>query len=58
MHTLPNGGSSKAVLWGRLKEIHLNYTTVKACSEDDTASKSPYPVSMNILVFIYYFYFT
>ena len=58
IHTLPNGGFSKAVLWGRLKKIHVNYTTVKACSGDATASKAPYPVSMSILVFIYYFYFT
>jgi hypothetical protein len=50
IHTLPQGGSSKAVLWGGLKEIHLNYTTIKACSEDATASKAPYPVLMNILV--------
>jgi hypothetical protein len=54
IYTLPQGGPSKGILWGRLKEIHLNYTTMNACSEDVTASKAPYPLSMNILVLIYH----
>ena len=52
IHTLLQGGSSEAVLWGGWKEIYLNYTTLKTCSEDATASKAPYPVSVNILVLI------
>ena len=52
------GGPSKGMLWGRLKEIYLHYTTINACSEDVTASNSPPPLLMNILVLIYHLYFT
>jgi len=58
LYTLLQEGSSKGIPWGRLKEIHLHYTTMNACSEDVTASKAPPPFSMSILAFIYYLYFT
>ena len=58
LYLLLQGGSSKDIPWGRLKEIHLNYTTMNACSEDVTASKAPSPPSMSMLVLIYYLYFT
>jgi hypothetical protein len=35
------GGSSKGVPWGRLKKIHLHYTTINACSEDVTTCNAP-----------------
>jgi len=51
------GGSSKGIPWGRLKEIHLHYTTINACSEDVTIYKASSPLSLSILMPIYYFYF-
>jgi len=58
IHSLLLGGPSKGILWGRLKEIYLHYTTINACSEDVAASNSPPLLSMSILVLIYYLYFT
>ena len=58
LYPLLQGGSSRGVPWRRLKEIHFNYTTMNACSEDVTASNVPCPLSMNILMLIYYLYFT
>ncbi len=58
LYPLLQGGSSKGIPWGRLKEFRLNYTTMNTCSEDVTASKAPPPLSMNILLLIYYLYFT
>ena len=57
IYTLLQGGSSEDISWGKLKEIHLNYTTI-AWSEDITASKAPSPLSINILVLMNYLYFT
>ena len=58
LYPLLQGGSSRGIPWRRLKEIHFNYTTMNACSEDVTASNVPSPLLMNILMLIYYLYFT
>src|SRR6266699_7029858 len=58
LYPLLQEGSSKGIPLGRLKEFCLNYTTMNTCSEDVTASKAPPPLSMNILLLIYYLYFT
>jgi len=58
LYPLLQGDSSKGIPWGRLKEIHLNYTTINTCSEDVTASKAPPSLSMHILLLIYDLYFT
>jgi hypothetical protein len=57
-YPLLQGGSSQGIPWGRLKEIHLHYIIMNACSKDVTVSKVPSPLSMSILVLIYYLYFT
>jgi hypothetical protein len=59
-YPLLQGGSSKGIPWGRLKEIYLHYYTTmiqNASSKDVTAPNVPFLLSMSILVLIYYLCF-